>query len=142
MAASDRLAVRTHVDGLGEPDGGSVIRLTSGEQYQDNDNVGSTRTIDSGDMCLALGHGGNLEVWTAPVSGGRAVALLNRSPVPAAITASWTDLKIPASQKMEVLDVWRDQRHAQVQGSWADPAVPARGVTLLILTPAGASWGG
>ena len=74
------------------------------------------------------------------MSGGRvAVALANRdgNRANASVTVQWSVLGLPADAKMSVLDVWRNRTTAVSQGSWADPAVPGHGVTLLILTPVG-----
>ena len=113
-----------------------MIRLPPGQMVDDNDNVGSVRSIDSGKLCLTLGPSGNLEVWAALLSDGKfAVVLFNRSPVSTAITVGWQDIGVSAQQRMDVRDVWRDQRHASVSQSWTDPQVPSRGCTLLVLSP-------
>eukprot|EP01052_Picozoa_sp_SAG31_P010400 SAG31_NODE_569_length_14020_cov_11.049565_7_plen_481_part_00 len=115
---------------------GGAIKLPPGQQVDDNDNVGTTRSIDSGNLCLTLGPSGNLEVWVARLSNGMfGVVLLNRSPVAATITALWKDIGAPTQQKMDVVDVWRAQHHASVSKSWTDSSVPSRGCTLLVLTP-------
>eukprot|EP01043_Picozoa_sp_COSAG02_P047764 COSAG02_NODE_4614_length_5165_cov_1.697592_2_plen_541_part_00 len=120
----------------GQDDGG-MIRLPPGQKVDDNDNVGTVRSMDSGKLCLTLGPSGNLEVWTAPLSDGKfAVVLFNRSPVAAAISARWEDIGAAAQQKLDIFDVWRAEHHASVSHSWTDPLVPSRGCTLLIMTPA------
>eukprot|EP01045_Picozoa_sp_COSAG04_P016205 COSAG04_NODE_1335_length_7178_cov_14.567679_7_plen_1040_part_00 len=116
--------------------GGGMIRLPPGQTMDDNDNAGTVRKVDSGKLCLTLGPSGNLEVWATSLTGGRfGVLLLNRSPVAAAITAHWRDIGAPAQQRMEVLDVWRAEHHGSVSRQWTDEHVPARGCTLLVLTP-------
>jgi hypothetical protein len=111
------------------------ITLPHGSQVRDDDSIGSMTMADGSDFCLTIVESGQLEVWTAPLTGGRhSVALFNRSPHPAPITATWAVLGLPAAARFSVLNVWKQEtRIAQCQ--FVDPAVPAHGVSLLILSP-------
>ena len=53
----------------------------------------------------------------------------------APITASWAVLGLPPAAKFSVLNIWKQETKI-AQGEFVDPAVPAHGVSLLILAPA------
>ena len=113
---------------------GSTIRPMRGTQLIDDDNVGHVGAVDSGSMCLTLARGGDLEVWQAPLEGGRvAVSLLNRSPRPAAMAVTWAELGLDPNAVLSVRDIWRGLSHQDVRTQFTDAAVPAHGVTLLVL---------
>ena len=61
---------------------GSTIALTSGVTIIDDDNVGNAKTVPGTGFCLDLTLGGNLEVWTAPLTGGRVVSVSSTAPPP------------------------------------------------------------
>lgn len=77
-----------------------------------------------------------LEVWAAPLSGGRfAVVLFNRSPGEDNITVYWTDIGADPNARLDVFDVWTNtSRSAYVSNYTA--VVPARATVYLVLTPA------
>jgi alpha-galactosidase len=72
---------------------------------------------------------GDAELWSRPLADGRrAVALVNRSPVPLAISVAWTELGLAGPAV--VRDVWASAdrgSHASAFGA----EVPARDVVLL-----------
>ncbi len=88
------------------------------------------------DWCIEASRAGNIEVWTAPLSGGRfGVVLFNRSGGTQPVTLNWSDLPASAATKFAVKDVWLGQQMGVFQGSYLAPSVPAFGVTFLVLTP-------
>jgi len=116
---------------------GGQVRLLDGASVYDNDNVGRIGIRDSGGLCLTLSRFGDLEVWTAPLTGERiAVALFNRASTTQSMSVGWDLLGLAPQSRMAVRDVWRAQNSIAV-GSWTDPEVPAKGVTLLVLAPKG-----
>ena len=119
---------------------GGAMKPPAAQIFNDNSNVGSNASsvpkINGSEMCVTLMRGGNLEVWTGPLSGGRVVVvLLNRYYKLSAITAEWSRLGLAAGQKMSVRDVWAKADVGVHSGSYTEPAVPSHGVTLLVLTP-------
>ena len=50
------------------------------------------------------------------------------------MSVSWAELGLPENAQMLVKDVWRGTT-STATGSYRDGAVPAHGMTLLILTP-------
>ena len=93
-----------------------------------------------GDFCLDVVTAGLLEVWAGPLSGGRfAAVLFNRSPFPDAITLAWEDLEAvsPGHSRpgpLAVRDVWGGRDVGVFNGTFTDAAVPAHGVTFLLLS--------
>jgi alpha-galactosidase len=82
-------------------------------------------------------RGGDLEVWVAELSGDRrAVALVNRSPLRASISAPWAKLGLVAAARMSVRDVWEAADKGEHTGKYSTE-VNGKGVALLVLTPAG-----
>ena len=106
-------------------DGGAIL---------DDDHVGTTRATPAADYCAeAVLSSGNLETWVAPLAGGRyAVALLNRSPAPEELTATWRALGLRGTYA--VRDVWAGRDAGDFAGSYA-ATVPGKGVALLVLAP-------
>ena len=109
-------------------------------QFNDNSNMESNVSlvpkINGSKMCVTLQRGGNLEVWTGPLSDERVVVVLfNRYYKASAITAEWSQLGLAAKQEMHVRDVWSAKDVGSYSGSYTEAAVPAHGVTLLVLTP-------
>ena len=87
-------------------------------------------------MCLGLTTFGGLEVWAAPLVGGRiGVVLFNRSPQVDEITARWADIGAEAAQKYAVRDVWAAADRGSFSAKYTCQ-VPAHATTLLVLTPA------
>ena len=119
------------------PPAGAALQLPAGTNLTDDDHVGGVKYVDSSTMCAGLSRGGNLEVWMGELSGHRlAVAFFNRGIETASMTATWAQLGLPVigSTRMAVRDVWR-QRNWTAAERIVDPAVPAHGVTLLVVTP-------
>jgi hypothetical protein len=119
---------------------GGAMKPPVQSEFNDNSNVeanvSAVPKISGSKMCVTLQRGGNLEVWTGPLSGGRAVVVLfNRYYKPSAITAEWSMLGLSTQQKMHLRDVWSAKDAGLHSGSYTEPAVPAHGVTLLVLTP-------
>lgn len=119
---------------------GSPMKPQAQSQFNDNSNVESNVSavpkVSGSKMCVALQRGGNLEVWTGPLSEGRVVVVLfNRYYKASAITAEWSQLGLAAQQEMHVRDVWSEKDVGSHSGSYTEPAVPAHGVTLLVLSP-------
>eukprot|EP01047_Picozoa_sp_COSAG01_P061120 COSAG01_NODE_7588_length_3137_cov_2.868334_1_plen_457_part_00 len=125
---------------------GGEMKPPAQSQFNDNSNVESNVSavpkISGSKMCVTLQRGGNLEVWTGPLSSGRVVVVLfNRYYKTSAITAEWSQLGLPAQQEMHVRDVWFAKDAGSYSSSYTEPAVPAHGVTLLVLTPVKKSGG-
>lgn len=100
----------------------------------DDDLVGNLTV--GGAFCLDLVTGGWLEVWAAPLAGGRwGAALFNRSPAPDAITLEWAALGVPMRARFAVRDVWAGADRGVFAGAYTAAAVEAHGVVLLVLTP-------
>jgi alpha-galactosidase len=78
---------------------------------------------------------GDLEIWSKQLQdGGRAVVLLNRSPAPAKIAVSWTDLGYPDSLSASVRNLWTaNDLGKQSAGYSAD--VPSHAVVMLTIKP-------
>ena len=87
---------------------GTQIVSASAHPVIDDDCVGGITTDPRpANWCMEAVRGGNLEVWVAELSGHRlALALVNRSPKHATITAPWEAIGLLASKKMSVRDVW------------------------------------
>ncbi len=78
---------------------------------------------------------GTSEVWSRELAdGGRAVALLNRGPAAATISAAWTDIGYPAQLPAAVRDLWAHQDRGPAHGSFS-AEVPSHGVVLLRIQP-------
>lgn len=77
-----------------------------------------------------------LEVWAAPLAGGRfAVVLFNRSPGDDSIVVQWADIGADPSSRLDVYDVWAKANRQTYIGNYT-AAVPARATVYLLLTPA------
>ena len=78
---------------------------------------------------------GDLEIWSKQLhDGGRAVALLNRSPAPAKITVAWTDLGYPDSVSASVRNLWTASELGKQSGSYSAD-VPSHAVVMLTIKP-------
>jgi alpha-galactosidase len=76
-----------------------------------------------------------LEVWVKQLAdGGRAVALLNRSPSEADIAASWTEIGYPDTLAASVRDIWAKKDLGSLKGK-VSASVPSHGVVLLRIKP-------
>ena len=116
---------------------GSPISPSAGGSVIDDDNVGNVRHVSGEDYCLDVAEGGNLEVWTAPLSGGRhAVGLLNRSPSSAKISASWDVLGLSTGSKYDAMDAWSGDAVGTALDGTVEAQTASRALSLLILSPA------
>jgi hypothetical protein len=117
------------------PASGGPLRANS-DAIIDDDCVG--HVTQGGNFCLDAQHAGNLEMWAGPLSGSRyAVALFNRTPNPAPITAPFNlipGLSNGAQATFAVRDLWAAQNMGSFTGAYT-ASVPAHGVALLVLTP-------
>ena len=103
----------TGVAAAGEA-GGSTLRPV-GSVVIDDDHVGHVVDGEGEKFCLDARASGNIEVWHAPLVGGKhAVAVVNRSPAAnQSFTITWKMLGIAAAEGSEeekaytVHDVWR-----------------------------------
>jgi alpha-galactosidase len=76
-----------------------------------------------------------LEVWVKQLAdGGRAVALLNRSPSEIDIAASWTEIGYPDTLAASVRDIWAKKDLGSLKGK-VSASVPSHGVVLLRIKP-------
>jgi len=111
-----------------------AIKLSDGSSVLNDDGVGGVTV--GGEWCIDLVTGGGLETWAVPLVGGKiGVALYNRSPAPAAVTATWADIGAQAGQTYMVRDIWAASDAGMHMDSYTDEAVPPHGVTLLVLSP-------
>lgn len=117
--------------------GGSPISPHPGSMIIDDDAVGSSHTVGGSRFCLDVALGGNLEAWTAPLSGGRhAVGLLNRSPSKAKIAASWEALGLASGEQFDAIDAWTGDAVGSTLSGEVAVETASRALTLLILSPA------
>lgn len=101
----------------------------------DDDSIGNAKVRLGSDFCLDLVVGGNLEVWIAPLEGGRyAVGLLNRSPGAARITATWEMLGLNITREFDVLDVHSGKTLGTRVTRSVTVLTPSRGLNLLVLS--------
>ena len=101
----------------------------------DDDHIGGVTMSPASEWCAEAVGGGGLEVWAVRLSGHRmAVALFNRSPTEASITARWEDLGLANDQKMGVKDVWAGAERGDHSSEYT-AKVESRGVVYLLLTP-------
>lgn len=116
---------------------GSALRAGDEARIPDNDLVGNITV--GGAFCLDVVPAGLLETWAGPLAGGAFAAILfNRSPSPDAITLAWDDLAALGGARpgpLRVRDVWSGRDAGVFDGAFTDGAVPAHGVTFLVLTP-------
>jgi alpha-galactosidase len=75
--------------------------------------------------------GAGQQVWMKPLAdGSRAVALLNRSDAPAAITMHWEKIGLPAGLPASLRDLWGHADLGVFQGAFT-AHVPSHGVVLV-----------
>jgi alpha-galactosidase len=78
-----------------------------------------------------------LQVWAKPLAdGSRAVVLLNRSALPAAMTVAWPRIGLPDNQTAQVRDLWAHEDRGAVSGRVGATVAP-HGVVMLRITPIG-----
>jgi len=78
---------------------------------------------------------GDLEVWSKQLAdGGRAIALLNRGPGAAKVSASWEDVGYPPTLAASVRDLWSGKNDGQHTGSYS-AEVPSHGVVMVRVLP-------
>ena len=100
-----------------------------------NDDLVGGITRSDADFCLDLVGAGVLEVWVAPLTGGRfAAALFNRGPSAESIALPWGALNVSAGTSLRVFDVWADADQGTFQGSYA-AVVPPSAAAYLIVAP-------
>ena len=76
-----------------------------------------------------MSQDGTVEVWARPLAdGGHAVALFNRGPATAKVTAKWSDVGVKGSHK--VRDLWKHADIGKVDNEYA-VEVPSHGVVML-----------
>lgn len=94
-------------------------------------------TVDQ-DPLGAIGRLVALNVYAKPLgsftSGQYAVLLLNRSELPATITANWSDLGLVANSSASVRDLWAHQDLGLFTGNYTSPSIPPYGSMMLIVT--------
>ena len=109
-------------------------RIQAADQGLLNDDLVGGVTV-GGDFCLDIVTGGLLEVWVAPLTGGRfAAALFNRSPGADAITLPWAALNVSAGTPLRVYDIWQGADMGTALGSYT-AAVNASAAAYLLLSP-------
>ena len=112
---------------------GARLRIADTANVLDDDLVGGVTR--GGDFCLDLVTSGTLEVWAAPLTGGRiAVSLFNRSPGNDSITAQWADVGAQVGRSYAVRDIWNAADRGAFTGSYT-AAVGSKDVAFLVLTP-------
>ena len=100
----------------------------------DDDLVGGVTR--GGDFCLDLVTSGTLEVWAAPLAGGRfALGLFNRSPAPDTISVTWPMFNASAAATFALKDVWAGASLGPHVGGY-QATVGAHATLYLIATPA------
>jgi hypothetical protein len=67
-------------------------------------------------------------------SGQYAVLLLNRSLLPATLTANWSDLGLVANSSASVRDLWAHQDLGLFPGSYTSPGIPPHGSMMFKVT--------
>ena len=78
---------------------------------------------------------GDLEVWSKQLAdGGRAVALLNRSPASKEVSVSWQDIGYPASLRASVQDLWTGKKSESSDGKYS-ASVPSHGAVVIRINP-------
>ena len=78
---------------------------------------------------------GDLEVWSKQLQdGSRAVALLNRSPAAARISAAWTDIGYPGKLSASVRNLWTSKNLGNQTESYSTE-VPSHSVVMLTIKP-------
>ena len=78
---------------------------------------------------------GDHEVWSKPLAdGSRAVALLNRGTMPAAITVSWPEIGYTATTTAAIRDLWAHRAVGRRKGSYT-ATVPPHGVAMVTIRP-------
>jgi hypothetical protein len=112
---------------------GTRIAATDGGLLDDDLVGGVTR---GGDFCLDLVTSGTLEVWAAPLAGGRfALGLFNRSPAPDTISVTWPMFNASAAATFALKDVWAGASLGPHVGGY-QATVGAHATLYLIATPA------
>jgi len=78
---------------------------------------------------------GALEVWKKQLNGTNtmAVALFNRTSATADISATWSELGLPAGTA-RVRDLWAESDLDPATDSYTAKSVPSHGITMLKLT--------
>ncbi|GJP66691.1 hypothetical protein CLOP_g11696 [Closterium sp. NIES-67] len=78
-----------------------------------------------------------IEVWSGPLSEGRwVVALVNRSPISAKVTARWKAIGLNPVQPMYARDLWKKATMDKVISGALSARVPSHDVRLFLVWPA------
>ncbi|XHS77366.1 glycoside hydrolase family 27 protein [Burkholderiaceae bacterium UC74_6] len=78
---------------------------------------------------------GDVEIWVRQLKDGeRAVVLFNRGKTPADMKVAWDQIQLPATQKVDVKDLWSKKLTKNVSGSYASKVAP-HGVVMVRVTP-------
>ncbi|GJP34362.1 hypothetical protein CLOM_g18813 [Closterium sp. NIES-68] len=78
-----------------------------------------------------------IEVWSGPLSEGRwVVALVNRSPISAKVTARWKAIGLNPVQPMYARDLWKKATMDKVISGELSIRVPSHDVRLFLIWPA------
>lgn len=94
-----------------------------------NDEVLEVNQDPLGRQAARVAREGATEVWAKPMEDGSlAVGLFNRGPLPARVTARWSDLKLTGAHR--VRDLWRQRDLGEFSGEFSSQ-VPRHGVTLV-----------
>jgi alpha-galactosidase len=94
-----------------------------------NDEVLAVNQDPLGRQAGRVAQYGQLEVWAKDLEdGSKAVGLFNRGPVPAQVTAKWSDLGVKG--KHVVRDLWRQQDLGKFKDQFT-ASVPPHGVALV-----------
>ena len=120
--------------------GGSTMRPV-GAQVIDDDHIGHVVNADGADFCMDARPAGNLEVWHAPLVGGKhAVAVINRSPARnQSVTVKWEMFGVAPAQRFSLREAWSGAKVPKVHGSYIVAGLDQRASALLILTPTSAT---
>ena len=82
-----------------------------------------------GKQGVRVSQDGTVEVWAKPLAdGGHAVALFNRGPETAKVTAKWTDVGVKGSHA--VRDLWKHAELGKIDNQYT-AEVPSHGVVMV-----------
>jgi alpha-galactosidase len=104
----------------------------------DDDHVGNaTNKVNGSEFCLDVSRVGNIELWYAPMSGGKhAVAIINRSPAnQQIIRVKYENLGLSADFCFQIRDVWKGTDVAGLAcSSFMTPPIDSRDNFFAILS--------
>lgn len=117
---------------------GCDVRNMSNETFRilTNSEVIAVNQDPLGIQGTKVSSDGIRDVWAGPLADGSfAVILLNRGFTTTSITASWSDIGLPPSQKATVRDLWAHKDIGTMSGS-VTASVESHGVAMYRITPA------